>query len=215
MEFAQRARLLHRRLQPPDAVPRHAALPPAGSARGGCSTTRWWLDERYSYNKIPFRPARMSAEERAALLPRGAAARSTPGRASLRRRLDAVNRADGFMFRNFFLINGMHARRRRACATTIRWETKHGTDRCCARTEPTRRPLRTPVRRAASQVSRTTNRCAGFCANTLCRAKSVLTLEREPDSAIASEIEGDVHQTLVAHGSGNGGDRWDRQPRGA
>ena len=33
----------------------------------------------------------------------------------------------------------------------------------------------------------------------------VLTLEREPDSAIASAIEGDVHQTLIACEPGHGG----------
>ena len=31
-----------------------------------------------------------------------------PGAAWLRRAFDPVNRADAFMFRNFFVINGMH-----------------------------------------------------------------------------------------------------------
>ena len=68
-----RARLLHRRVQPPDAVPGHAALPPPARRRAGCSTSAWWLDERYSYNTIPFRPARHDARRGAARLRRGAA----------------------------------------------------------------------------------------------------------------------------------------------
>jgi radical SAM superfamily enzyme YgiQ (UPF0313 family) len=66
----------------------------------------WWLDDGYSYNKIPFQPARMSPDE----LQRGClAARrafySIPG--ILRRGLDPLNRPDFFMWRHFFIINGM------------------------------------------------------------------------------------------------------------
>lgn len=67
----------------------------------------WWLDERYSYNRIPFQPAHMSPEElqrrcveaRASFYSRGSI---------LKRSLDEVNRSDFFMWRNFFLINEMH-----------------------------------------------------------------------------------------------------------
>lgn len=68
---------------------------------------RWWLDEAYHYNRIPFLPKRMTAEElqHQCLLAR----RSFYSLPSIARRgFDAVNRADGFMFRNFFLINAMH-----------------------------------------------------------------------------------------------------------
>lgn len=67
----------------------------------------WWLDERYSYNQIPFRPARMDPEElRLACLD---ARRKFYSLGSIfRRGLDAVNRRDPFMWRNFYLINAMH-----------------------------------------------------------------------------------------------------------
>jgi radical SAM superfamily enzyme YgiQ (UPF0313 family) len=50
----------------------------------------WWLDDRYSYNRIPFQPKGMAPEE----LQRGS--------------LAPVNRSNGFMWRNFYLINGLH-----------------------------------------------------------------------------------------------------------
>ena len=75
-------------------------------AEGRLLYDRWWLDDHYSYNQIPFRPANMSAEE----LQRGCleARRSFYSIPSiLRRGLDSLNRPDFFMFRNFWLINGM------------------------------------------------------------------------------------------------------------
>jgi radical SAM superfamily enzyme YgiQ (UPF0313 family) len=67
----------------------------------------WWLDEEYSYNKVPFRPARMSAEEvEHCCVEARRAFYSWPS--ILRRSVDPVNRADSFMFRNFFLINHLH-----------------------------------------------------------------------------------------------------------
>ena len=66
----------------------------------------WWLDERYRYNMVPFQPASMAPEElqRECL----AARRSFYAWSSIiRRGFDAVNRADAFMFRNFFPINSM------------------------------------------------------------------------------------------------------------
>lgn len=67
----------------------------------------WWLDERYSYNQIPFRPIGMDPET----LRRGCLASrkqfySWPG--IIRRGFDKVNRSDAFMWRNFYLINAMH-----------------------------------------------------------------------------------------------------------
>jgi radical SAM superfamily enzyme YgiQ (UPF0313 family) len=68
---------------------------------------RWWLDPRYGYNDIPFRPSSMSPEE----VRRGClrARRKFYSWASMiRRGFAAGNCADPFMLRNFFLINGMH-----------------------------------------------------------------------------------------------------------
>jgi radical SAM superfamily enzyme YgiQ (UPF0313 family) len=67
----------------------------------------WWLDDRYQYNMVPFRPAGMSPEE----VERGCVeARrlfySWPS--ILRRSFDPVNRSERFLFRNFFLINALH-----------------------------------------------------------------------------------------------------------
>jgi radical SAM superfamily enzyme YgiQ (UPF0313 family) len=76
-------------------------------AEGRLLYDSWWLDERYRYNLIPFQPAGMSPEE----LQRGClqARRrfySWPG--ILRRSCDSVNRGNGFMWRNFYLINALH-----------------------------------------------------------------------------------------------------------
>ncbi|HET6249972.1 MAG TPA: radical SAM protein [Tepidisphaeraceae bacterium] len=67
----------------------------------------WWLDDRYRYNHIPFTPAGMSPRElqRCCL---GARREFYSWRSIVRRGFDAVNRADGFMWRNFYLINAMH-----------------------------------------------------------------------------------------------------------
>jgi len=67
----------------------------------------WWLDERYSYNRIPFTPRGMSPEDlqRACLTAR----RKFYGWPSIMRRsLDTVNRGNGFMWRNFYMINALH-----------------------------------------------------------------------------------------------------------
>ncbi|EEF61885.1 B12-binding domain-containing radical SAM protein [Pedosphaera parvula] len=67
----------------------------------------WWLDDNYSYNKIPFRPIGMTPE---ALQKNCLAARrkfySWPS--ILKRSCDQVNRDNWFMWRNFYLINGLH-----------------------------------------------------------------------------------------------------------
>jgi radical SAM superfamily enzyme YgiQ (UPF0313 family) len=67
----------------------------------------WWLDDRYSYNRIPFQPRGMDPEElRHACLNARRAFYSWPS--IMRRGFDAVNRSNGFMWRNFYLINAMH-----------------------------------------------------------------------------------------------------------
>lgn len=76
-------------------------------AEGRLLYDAWWLDEHYSYNRIPFQPRGMSPEElRLACLE----ARRTfySWRSILRRGMQPVNRANGFMWRNFFPINAMH-----------------------------------------------------------------------------------------------------------
>ncbi len=67
----------------------------------------WWLDDRYSYNMVPFRPGRMAPED----VERGcvnARRRFYSWSSILRRSMDPVNRANLFMFRNYFLINALH-----------------------------------------------------------------------------------------------------------
>jgi radical SAM superfamily enzyme YgiQ (UPF0313 family) len=67
----------------------------------------WWLDDRYSYNRIPFQPRSMTPE----LLQQNCleARREFYSWGSiLRRGLDQVNRSDWFMWRNFYVINALH-----------------------------------------------------------------------------------------------------------
>ncbi len=67
----------------------------------------WWLDDRYRYNMIPFRPAGMSPEALADHCV--AARREFYGWPSiLRRATHRVNRQDLFMLANFMAINAMH-----------------------------------------------------------------------------------------------------------
>jgi radical SAM superfamily enzyme YgiQ (UPF0313 family) len=76
-------------------------------AEGRLLYEAWWLDERYSYNRIPFQPGGMDPES---LQRHCIAARrefySWPS--IMRRGFDRVNRSDWFMWRNFYLINAMH-----------------------------------------------------------------------------------------------------------
>ncbi len=68
---------------------------------------KWWLDDRYSYNRIPFQPRGMSPE---ALQSNCLAARrkfySWPS--IFQRGWDRVNRENWFMWRNFYVINALH-----------------------------------------------------------------------------------------------------------
>jgi radical SAM superfamily enzyme YgiQ (UPF0313 family) len=67
----------------------------------------WWLDERYSYNRIPFRPRGMDPEtlQRHCLAARR---KFYSWHSIVQRGLDRVNRSDWFMWRNFYLINALH-----------------------------------------------------------------------------------------------------------
>jgi radical SAM superfamily enzyme YgiQ (UPF0313 family) len=67
----------------------------------------WWLDDRYSYNLIPFQPRGMTPE----LLQRNclAARREFYSWPSIAQRgFASVNRSNWFMWRNFYLINALH-----------------------------------------------------------------------------------------------------------
>jgi radical SAM superfamily enzyme YgiQ (UPF0313 family) len=67
----------------------------------------WWLDSRYRYNMIPFRPKTMSPEE---LTRRCVEARRRfyAWPSILRRSTHRVNRNSAFMFANYMAINAMH-----------------------------------------------------------------------------------------------------------
>jgi radical SAM superfamily enzyme YgiQ (UPF0313 family) len=67
----------------------------------------WWLDERYSYNTLPFITNGLSPEDITQLCIQ-ARRRFYGIRSMLARGFDDVNRADLFMLRAFFIINGMH-----------------------------------------------------------------------------------------------------------
>lgn len=67
----------------------------------------WWLNENYRYNQIPFKPQGIAAEDlRAGCIEARRRFYSWPS--ILRRGFDPVNRANLFMWRNFYLINAMH-----------------------------------------------------------------------------------------------------------
>jgi radical SAM superfamily enzyme YgiQ (UPF0313 family) len=68
---------------------------------------KWWLDERYSYNRIPFQPRGMSPET---LQQNCLASRRDfySWQSIARRGFASVNRSNWFMWRNFYLINALH-----------------------------------------------------------------------------------------------------------
>ena len=68
---------------------------------------RWWLDEEYSYNKIPFRPMRLSPEELHQSCLRARRSFYSPT-SVIRRAFGPANRADLVMFSAFFPINLLH-----------------------------------------------------------------------------------------------------------
>lgn len=76
-------------------------------AEGRLLYDAWWLDDRYSYNRIPFTPRGMSPEalQRSCLEARR---EFYSWRSIMRRSVDPVNRGNGFMWRNFYMINALH-----------------------------------------------------------------------------------------------------------
>lgn len=67
----------------------------------------WWLDERYSYNGLPFEPLQMDASQVQRLCVE-TRRRFYSLRSITRRGLARANRGDAFMWRNFLPINLMH-----------------------------------------------------------------------------------------------------------
>jgi radical SAM superfamily enzyme YgiQ (UPF0313 family) len=90
-------------LTPFPGTPLYARL----EAEGRMLYERWWLDERYSYNRIPFKPKSMDHED-LRLNCLAARRRFYSWPSILRRGMHKVNRSDWFMWRNFYLINAMH-----------------------------------------------------------------------------------------------------------
>ncbi len=90
-------------LTPFPGTPLYARL----AAQGRLLYERWWLDDRYAYNQIPFQPAGMSPKD----LQQNclAARRSFYSWPSIfQRGFARVNRSDPFMWRNFYFINALH-----------------------------------------------------------------------------------------------------------
>jgi radical SAM superfamily enzyme YgiQ (UPF0313 family) len=90
-------------LTPFPGTPLYERLERAGRLR----FARWWLDDGYSYNTIPFHPEQIPADELQRLCVD--ARRSFYTWPSIvRRSMMGANRANAFMFRNFFPINALH-----------------------------------------------------------------------------------------------------------
>jgi radical SAM superfamily enzyme YgiQ (UPF0313 family) len=68
---------------------------------------KWWLDPSYTFNKVAFRPAKMTPDE---LRHRCLDARRAfySWSSILRRGFSKTNRTDGLMWRTFFPLNLMH-----------------------------------------------------------------------------------------------------------
>jgi radical SAM superfamily enzyme YgiQ (UPF0313 family) len=90
-------------LTPFPGTPLYARL----EREGRLSYDRWWLDDAYSYNTLPFAPRGLSAEDVTRLCIEARRRFYSIGN-MLRRGLDDVNRSELFMLRAFFVINGMH-----------------------------------------------------------------------------------------------------------
>lgn len=68
---------------------------------------KWWLDDNYNYNKLPFYPKLLEPDELQQFCVN--ARREFYSISNiLKRGFDAVNASNLFMFRNFFTINAMH-----------------------------------------------------------------------------------------------------------
>lgn len=70
---------------------------------------KWWLNENYSYNDLPFTPAQLSPSEVTKMCVQARREFYSFG-SIFKRLLNRVNRSDAFMLRNFLPINYMHRR---------------------------------------------------------------------------------------------------------
>jgi len=105
LEFANRHRFYmaaFNHLTPFPGTPLYARL----QERGQLLYENWWMDPRYSYNKIPFKPALLEPEELQQLCIDTRAKFYSVGNIA-RRFGNPVNRASFFMARNYPLINWM------------------------------------------------------------------------------------------------------------
>ena len=68
---------------------------------------KWWLDENYAYNDLPFTPLRLAPSEVTALCVQARKEFYTFG-SIFKRLMSKTNRANAFMLRNFIPINYMH-----------------------------------------------------------------------------------------------------------
>lgn len=78
-------------------------------AQGRLLYDSWWLDERYRYNMVPFKPACMSAGELERLC-LGARRAFYSWPSIWQRARCSANRRGAFMLTNYFVINAMHQR---------------------------------------------------------------------------------------------------------
>ncbi len=70
---------------------------------------RWWLDDNYRYNDLPFEPKALAPQEITRLCVESRRTFYSIG-SIFKRLLSLPNRSDGFMLRNYFPINWMHRR---------------------------------------------------------------------------------------------------------
>lgn len=106
LEFALEHRLYiaaFNHLTPFPGTPLYRRLESEGRLLYDC----WWLDGRYSYNRIPFQPVGIAPDILQACCIQARRRFYSLG-SIMQRGFASVNRADPFMFRNFFLLNWMH-----------------------------------------------------------------------------------------------------------
>jgi radical SAM superfamily enzyme YgiQ (UPF0313 family) len=78
-------------------------------AAGELKFDAWWLDDRYRYNDVPFKPKQISAEEITRLCVESRR-KFYSWKSIIKRGFEPSNRSNAFMFRNYFPINIMHRR---------------------------------------------------------------------------------------------------------
>ena len=174
----------------------------AGSQREGrLLYERWWLDERYGYNGIPFQPIGDGAGRHPQRLP-ARAARFYAWRSMLRRAFDPVNRADAFMFRNFFVINGMH---RVEVAKRDHFPARRpDLERTVAQGGVSGRTLVAgDLVFAVGGTRRTTPTSARLLRENATDGWIRLSLEREPDAFAAAAVMGRRHAYIIARDRGD------------